>query len=216
MARYFVDKYSQVSGSRQEIEEYSWNRIATSESGPHDYAFSQGSAEVRTTVVTKHGADEVVISGLRELTVLKSTGSEFHGLAQVEYTLAGRDLRPDPGHGGTRAVALCGHRARLGPHLRRRPPADARALRVDAQPVPAADAVRDGRERALRVSRNRRDPVLDAQTSTTFSSTCPCGASITPTRSGTPLTGYGLIEASIGRDDAPPAGVVWEGINGFV
>ncbi len=85
-ARYFVDKYPQVKGSRQEVEEYSWNRISTAEAGSHDHAFTRGSAEVRTTVVTKHGADEGVISGLRELTVLKSTGSEFHGFPQVEYT----------------------------------------------------------------------------------------------------------------------------------
>jgi urate oxidase len=37
-------------------------------------------------VVAKQGADEAVISGLRELTVLKSTGSEFHGFPQVEFT----------------------------------------------------------------------------------------------------------------------------------
>ncbi|HEY6424675.1 MAG TPA: urate oxidase [Pseudonocardiaceae bacterium] len=86
MARHFVDKYPQVTGSRQEIDEYSWNRISTSEAGPHDHAFTRGSAEVRTTVVTKHGADEAVISGLQDLTVLKSTGSEFHGFPQVEYT----------------------------------------------------------------------------------------------------------------------------------
>jgi len=86
MARNFVDKYRQVTGSRQEVEEYSWNRISTAEDGPHDYAFTRGSAEVRTTVVTKHGADEWVISGLWELTVLKTTGSEFHGFPEVEYT----------------------------------------------------------------------------------------------------------------------------------
>jgi urate oxidase len=79
MARHFVDKYSQVNGSRQEVEEFSWSRITTSDSGPHDHAFTRGCAEVRTTVVTNHAADEVVISGLRDLTVLKSTGSEFHG-----------------------------------------------------------------------------------------------------------------------------------------
>jgi urate oxidase len=42
LARYFVDKYSQVDGSRQEVEEYTWNRIHTTEAGPHDHLRQAG------------------------------------------------------------------------------------------------------------------------------------------------------------------------------
>ena len=76
LARNYVDKYEQVSGARMAVEQYSWDRIATS-SGPHDHAFSKGTAETRTTVVRKDGDEETVISGLTGLVVLKSTGSEF-------------------------------------------------------------------------------------------------------------------------------------------
>ncbi len=86
MARNFVDKYEQVTGARQEIEQYSWGRIETSESGPHDHAFVRAGTETRTVVVTKRGEAETVISGLTDLTVLKSTGSEFWGFPEVEYT----------------------------------------------------------------------------------------------------------------------------------
>jgi urate oxidase len=86
MARHFVDKYDQVSGARQEIEEYSWGRIETSADGPHDHAFVRSGTETRTVVVTKRGAAETVISGLTDLVVLKSTGSEFWGFPDVEYT----------------------------------------------------------------------------------------------------------------------------------
>ncbi len=54
--------------------------------GPHDHAFSKGTAETRTAVVRKDGAAETVISGLTGLVVLKSTGSEFWGFPEVEYT----------------------------------------------------------------------------------------------------------------------------------
>ncbi|HEY2226097.1 factor-independent urate hydroxylase [Actinomycetospora sp.] len=86
MARHFVDSYDQVTGSRQEIEQYSWGRIETSEHGAHDHAFVRAGTETRTVVVTKRGDDETVISGLTDLTVLKSTGSEFWGFPEVEYT----------------------------------------------------------------------------------------------------------------------------------
>ncbi|MDL5155558.1 factor-independent urate hydroxylase [Actinomycetospora termitidis] len=86
MARNFVDKYDQVTGSRQEIEQYSWGRIETSADGPHDHAFVRSGTETRTVVVTKRGAAETVISGLEDLVVLKSTGSEFWGFPDVEYT----------------------------------------------------------------------------------------------------------------------------------
>jgi urate oxidase len=85
LARNYVDKYEQVTGARMAVEQYSWDRIVTS-AGPHDHAFSRGTAESRTTVVRKDGAVETVISGLTGLVVLKSTGSEFWGFPQVEYT----------------------------------------------------------------------------------------------------------------------------------
>ena len=86
MARNFVDKYEQVTGARQAVEEYFWDRIVTADGTPHDHSFVKGSPEVRTTVVTKDGDAETVISGLQNLTVLKSTGSEFWGFPEVEYT----------------------------------------------------------------------------------------------------------------------------------
>ena len=86
MARHFVDGHEQVTGARQAIEEHSWSRIETTEGGPHDHAFVRAGSEVRTVVVTKRGAAETVISGLTDLVVLKSTGSEFWGFPEVEYT----------------------------------------------------------------------------------------------------------------------------------
>ncbi|GAB3481128.1 factor-independent urate hydroxylase [Nocardiopsis coralliicola] len=85
MARHFHDEHPYVHGARQEVEEYTWERIATAD-GPHNHAFVRNGAEVRNAVVTKDGADEWVVSGFSGLTVLKSTGSEFHGYPKTHYT----------------------------------------------------------------------------------------------------------------------------------
>lgn len=85
LARHFVDEHEYVHGARQEVQEYSWERIQTA-SGPHDHAFSRKGAETRTAVVTKTGDQEWVVSGFEGLTVLKSTGSEFHGYPKTKYT----------------------------------------------------------------------------------------------------------------------------------
>ena len=54
LARNYVDKYDQVTGARMAVEQYFWDRITTA-AGPHDHAFSKGTAESRTTVVRKDG-----------------------------------------------------------------------------------------------------------------------------------------------------------------
>jgi len=216
LARYFVDKYSQVEGSRQEVEEHSWNRISTAEAGPHDHAFTRGSAEVRTTVVTKHGADEAVISGLRELTVLKSTGSEFHGFPQVEYTslveTSDRVL----------ATAVCARWRYLGvEHDWDKTFAGVRQMMLDrfatthslslqqtlyAMGEGVLSAYPEIAEIRFSMPNKHHFLVdlskwgLDNPNEVWYAADRP----------------YGLIEASIVRDDAPAADGLWEGIGGFV
>jgi urate oxidase len=88
LARHFVTDIPPVTGARVEVEEYSWDRISVA-GQPHPHAFSRASSEVRTTAVTVTGegeASERVVSGLAGLLVLKSTGSEFHGFLKDRYT----------------------------------------------------------------------------------------------------------------------------------
>ena len=145
LARNYVSKYEQVTGARMAVEQYSWDRITTT-GGPHDHAFSKGTAEARTTVVRKDGDAEIVISGLTGLVVLKSTGSEFWGFPDVEH-LAGGNHRPHPGHCGDRPLALHDQRYRVGQGLQRRADGAIGGVRRHSQLVPAADAVRDGQGR---------------------------------------------------------------------
>ena len=85
LARNYVGTYDYVTGARMEVEQYSWDRIQTA-GGAHDHSFTKGPGAIRNTVVRKDGPAETVISGVTELVVLKSTGSEFHGFPDVPYT----------------------------------------------------------------------------------------------------------------------------------
>jgi urate oxidase len=71
------------------VEEYPWDRITVADS-EHDHAFVQRGGAVRTTVVTVDGRGSQervwVISGLQDLVLLKSTGSEFKGFLKDQYT----------------------------------------------------------------------------------------------------------------------------------
>ncbi|MGH3612642.1 MAG: factor-independent urate hydroxylase [Pseudonocardia sp.] len=214
MARHFVDGYPQVSGSRQEVEEYSWERISTSD-GPHDHAFIRGPAEVRTTVVAKHGADEVVISGLTDLTVLKSTGSEFHGFPQVEYTAlvettdrilatsvsarwcyVGVTIDWDKTFADVRRLLLDRFARTHSLSLQQTLYAMGKSV-LEAHPEIAEIRFSMPNKHHFLVDLSRWG--LDNPNEVWFAADRP----------------YGLVEASVVRDDAPPAAGAWDGITGF-
>ena len=89
LADRFITATPAADGARVEVEEYAWDRISVDGAG-HDHAFIRNGRGVRTTVVNVDGSGEGrtahVVSGIRDLTVLKSTGSEFFGYLKDEYT----------------------------------------------------------------------------------------------------------------------------------
>jgi urate oxidase len=85
LARHFVDDIEPVRGARVEIDEYAWDRIEV-DGRPHEHSFVRRGQETRTTVVTVDANGASVVSGLRDLVVLKSTGSEFKGFLKDRYT----------------------------------------------------------------------------------------------------------------------------------
>lgn len=215
MARNFVDKYEQVTGARQEVEEYSWGRISTTSGGPHDHAFVRAGTEVRTTVVRKNGPDEKVISGLKDLVVLKSTGSEFHGFPEVEYTTlvettdrilatavtarwryVGTDVDWDKAFADVRRIML--DRFALTHSLSLQQTLYAMGEGVLAEHPEIAE---------IRFSMpNKHHFLVDMSAWGIENPNEVWYAADRP---------YGLIEASVVRDDAPPPGDAWEGITGF-
>ena len=85
LARHFAGSYEWITGARVAVEAYGWDRIPVG-GQPHDHAFSRTGGEVRTAVVTVDGDDAHVLAGLTDLTVLKTTGSEFWGFPRDRYT----------------------------------------------------------------------------------------------------------------------------------
>jgi urate oxidase len=86
LARHFVDDIEPVAAARVEVEEYRWERVTVA-GQPHPHTFRRSSHEARTTAVTvAGGAGTWVVSGLRDLVVLKTTGSEFSGFLKDRYT----------------------------------------------------------------------------------------------------------------------------------
>jgi urate oxidase len=81
LARHFVDDIAPVTSADVRIEEFTWERIAD-----HDHAFTKAGPEVRTTEVVVDADGAHVVSGLRDLVILKSTGSEFAGFLVDELT----------------------------------------------------------------------------------------------------------------------------------
>jgi urate oxidase len=88
LGRHFVADIEPVDAARIEIEEYAWERISV-DGVEHDHSWVRRGQETRTAIVQVDGETgaECVISGFNDLVVLKSTGSEFHGFMQDEYTI---------------------------------------------------------------------------------------------------------------------------------
>lgn len=93
LARHFVDSQPPVHRARVHIDEYLWERVAQT-----GHSFARSGREVRTTQVTcsrpeeasphgrGDGGDAWVVSGLRDLVLLNTTGSRFRGYAVDRYT----------------------------------------------------------------------------------------------------------------------------------
>ncbi|WP_067712826.1 factor-independent urate hydroxylase [Nocardia yamanashiensis] len=89
LADHFIARSPGADGARIEIEEYGWDRIPVDGAG-HDHSFVRSEAGTRTCVVNMDGSgpnrQAHVISGLKDLVLFKSTGSEFHGFFEDKYT----------------------------------------------------------------------------------------------------------------------------------
>ena len=80
LARHFVDGTPTIHRARVKIEQYTWDRI-----GDRHHSFVRA-AGTRTTTVTHDGAAATVVSGVDDLVVMNTTGSEFHGFHKDRYT----------------------------------------------------------------------------------------------------------------------------------
>ncbi|WP_225731487.1 MULTISPECIES: factor-independent urate hydroxylase [unclassified Nocardia] len=85
LARHFVGSQEPIHHARVSLEEYGWERIVA-DNGDKQHSFVRNGQETRTARVHFDGENAWVVSGLRNLVVLNSTGSEFHGYIKDKYT----------------------------------------------------------------------------------------------------------------------------------
>ena len=83
---FFLERNPHVSGARVAISEKTWEHLRT-DGKPHPTTFVQSSIECQTTeVFAKRGSKLSVHSGLDNLIVLKTAGSEFVGFIKDSLT----------------------------------------------------------------------------------------------------------------------------------
>jgi len=85
LGRHFMASFDWYDGGTLSAEQHAWSRIGV-DGREHDHAFVRAGQETRTAVVQFDGQGAHVLAGLTDLTVLKSTGSEFHGFPRDRYT----------------------------------------------------------------------------------------------------------------------------------
>ncbi len=85
LARHFVHDVDPVDGARIELEEFAWRR-AEIDGVEHNHTWLRTGEEVRTAAITVDATGEQVVAGFKGLTILKSTGSQFAGFYADEFT----------------------------------------------------------------------------------------------------------------------------------
>jgi urate oxidase len=89
LASHFTDDIEPVTRARVDVDEYRWERVAVDGVG-HMHTFVRAGHEIRTAAAVIDTVGSVkaqwVVSGVRDLVVLKSTGSQFTGFLRDRYT----------------------------------------------------------------------------------------------------------------------------------
>ncbi|MQY14165.1 Uricase [Streptomyces sp. RB5] len=86
LARHFVDSRQPIHRARIRIEEYTWERLEGS-----GHSFARTGRETRTAQITYDGRAPEVLTGLKDLTVMNTTDSEFWGFVKDPYTTLPED-----------------------------------------------------------------------------------------------------------------------------
>lgn len=81
LGTHFTSEFDWITGGHWSAEQYFWDRI-----NDHDHAFSRNKSEVRTAVLEIADGKKSLLAGISDLTVLKTTGSEFNGFPVDRYT----------------------------------------------------------------------------------------------------------------------------------
>jgi urate oxidase len=218
LATHFADDVEPVQAARVEVDEYGWDRVPLAD-GLHPYAFVRAGQEVKTTTATVVGRGREqrvwVLSGVRDLVLLKSTGSEFAGFLRDRYTtLAETDDR-------VLATSLTA-RWRHGPSdtdwsavntgvrqvlIEQFATVHSRALQQSLWEMGKAVLAAHESIAEIRLSAPNKHHFLVDLT--------PFGLDNRGEVFHADDRPYGLIQCAVQRDDAPPAGPAWAAPSAF-
>jgi urate oxidase len=203
LARHFVAGFAAIDRARVDIESVEW--------APFDaHAFRRDGGEARTATVVVDAGGEHVVSGLRDLVLMKTTGSEFTGFVKDRYTTLAetrdrilatavaarwRHASAAGDWGASFASARAELLARFAAH-------HSLSLQQTLYEM-GAGVLRARPELAeIRLSLpNRHHFLVDL---------APFGLDNDNQVFRAEDRPYGLIEAVLARDDAPPAGPAWD------
>lgn len=218
LARHFVSDIESVREARVEIEEYRWERATVAGTG-HPHTFVRAGQDVRTTSVAVRGKEHDqhawVVSGLQDLVLLKSTGSEFTGFLTDRYTtLAETTDRIMATSLTARWRYPSDHAAWGQAHARIRQimierfaEVHSRALQQTLWEMGSAALTAQPEVAEIRLSApNKHHFLADL---TPFGLENPGEVFFAADRP------YGVIQCAVIREDAPPPGPAWESIAGF-
>lgn len=216
LARHFVSDVAPVQAARIEIDEYAWQRVVV-DGAEHDHTWIRRGQEVRTAAVTVDANGEWVVGGLKDLVILKSTGSEFAGFLTDPYTLL------EPTHDRVMATSLVAQwrfRATAGIDW------DAVYAGAKAQLIKQFAVVQSLALQQTLYEMGRA-VLLDQPDLVEIRLSAPNKHHFAYDLSPFGLTNdnevfhaddrpYGLIQATVTLDDAPPPGPAWDGQRGWL
>jgi urate oxidase len=215
LSKHFVEDFDWVSGGRWLAEQYPWDRIQAHGAG-HDHSFVRNGQNIRTAAVVVEGGRTHVLGGLKGLTVLKSTQSGFVGYPKDPYTtlkettdrVLSTDVAARWRYNTTDGIDFNASYLQI------------KALMLEAFTEKYSSALQNTlyemgkrvlEERAdideIRFSMpNKHHFVVDLEPFGLDNPDVVLFAADRP---------YGLIEATVTRDNASSAGTVWDGLAGF-
>jgi urate oxidase len=216
LGRHFVNDVDPVEGCRIEIDEYAWERVSI-DGREHDHTWVRKGQETRTTILTIEGkgGPEHLVSGLKDLIVLKSTGSEFRDFLVDEYTtlipttdrIMATSLVARWRYLGTEIDWAAAYRSIRQLLLERF--AEVHSLALQQTLYEMGRAVLEAHDEVAEIkfsAPNRHHFVYDLS---------PFGLENPNEVFHADDRPYGLIQATVQRDDAPPPGRAWDTVPGF-
>jgi urate oxidase len=219
LGRHFLETAPKAHSAQIKVEQYGWDRIPVGPDG-HDHSFVRRGDLVRTAVVTVNGrgADQQawVVSGVKDLVVLKSTGSEFKGYLKDRYTtlvetddrIMATSLVSRWRYAGTNVDWNAAHEQILQTLLAGFANTYSRALQETLY-VMGKDVL-ESQPDVVEVkfsAPNKHHFLYDLDRFGIANNNEVFIADDRP---------YGLIEATVARDDAPAAGDAWLAVPGFL